>query len=70
MEPKSVHPMSPQWLMDFLSSSKLNNQTIKCIIAALNVYNTAVNNAGDQFEKDLKNCLNLPVKVRKPLPKK
>ena len=65
-----VQPMDPVWLTDFLSSSQLNIQTTKCIITALKKYNSAVNAAGKQFEKDLKNCQNLPVLSRKPSQKK
>lgn len=50
--------MDPEWLSEFLSSAKLNDKTITCIVSALVKYNKAVYDAGIQFETDLKECVN------------
>jgi hypothetical protein len=70
MEPDVVHPMDPTWLKSFLSEANLNRQTISFIITAVKKYNKAIKNAGNEFEKDLKNGLIMSVKAKKPSPKK
>jgi hypothetical protein len=59
---KVVQPMDPEWLSEFLSSTKINEKTTACIVAALVRYNQAVYDAGIQFETDLKECVNLHLK--------
>jgi hypothetical protein len=56
---KVVQPMDPEWLSEFLSSAKINDKTVKCIVSALVKYNKAVYDAGIQFEMDLKECVNI-----------
>jgi hypothetical protein len=70
MEPMTVQPMEPRWLKSILLESKLNKQTVNCIIAALKKYNRAVNAAGHDFEHDLKNCLMHHAMVAKPIVQK
>jgi hypothetical protein len=68
--PIVVQPMDPGWLTTFLSSARIHDQTISCIISALNTYNDAVNKAGKTFENDLKKCLSSSAGGKKPSSKK
>jgi hypothetical protein len=60
-----VQPMETKWLTTFLSRSEVNQQTISCIIVALEKYNNAVNTAGEKFKNDLEKCRENMLKKRK-----